>query len=124
MDDNESGTTWNITGSQGFIAGSQSNFTQNNNHSTGFRVEDVTTLVEMIRRNGDLLELPDAQREELIQDAEVLEDEATSSHPDEGRMRKIARRIREILTSAPTDSMVQQMLLSAFNQGIGSALGG
>lgn len=122
-DKSESSTTWNVTGSQDFIAGSQQNFIQNNVHNTGFKPEDVANLVELIRRNGGLLGLPEAQRDELIQDAEILEDEATSASPDESKIRTIGRRIRELLVSAPADSMVQQMLLSAFDQGMGSMLG-
>ncbi|MEU0389225.1 hypothetical protein [Streptomyces chartreusis] len=122
-DKSESSTTWNITGSQDFIAGSQQNFIQNNVHNAGFKPEDVASLVELIRRNGDLLGLPEAQRDELIQDAEILEDEATSASPDESKIRTIGRRIRELLVSAPADSMAQQMLLSAFDQGMGSMLG-
>ncbi|MFI0032310.1 hypothetical protein ACH4M8_23825 [Streptomyces albidoflavus] len=122
-DKNEPSTTWNITGSQDFIAGSQQNFIQNNVHNTGFKPEEVAKLAELIRRNGDLLGLPETQRDELIHDAEILEDEVTSTSPDESKIRAIGRRIKELLVSAPADSMVQQMLLSAFDQGMGSMLG-
>ncbi|WP_031174507.1 hypothetical protein [Streptomyces durhamensis] len=122
-DKNEPSTTWNITGSQDFIAGSQQNFIQNNVHNAGFKPEDVAKLAELIRRNGDLLGLSESQRDELIQDADILEDEATSTSPDESKIRAIGRRIKGLLVSAPSDSMVQQMLLSAFDQGMGSVLG-
>jgi hypothetical protein len=117
------GTTWNITGSQSFIAGSQTNFTQNNNGGNSFDVESVKQFVELVRRTGDMLGLPDGQRAELIRDVEAVEVEVGNPNPDEGRLRSIGTRIRGILYSSP-DSVAQQMLLTSFGASLGALLGG
>ena len=117
------GTSWNITGSQGFIAGSQSNFTQNNKHENSFDTESLKQFVELVRRTGDMLGLPDEQRVELIRDAEAIEAEVANPTPNEGRLRSIGMRIRGVLQSSP-DSVAQQMLMTSFGASLGALLGG
>ncbi|MCX4773779.1 MULTISPECIES: hypothetical protein [unclassified Streptomyces] len=119
----ETDAKWNITGSRNFIAGSQQHFTQNNESIGGFNAEDVLKVVELIRRNAEMLELPESRFDELIHDVELLESEAASSNPDEGNIRAIGGRVSGVLAAASAHPVVQQMLLSAFERGMGGMLG-
>ncbi|MFD9061567.1 hypothetical protein ACFVZ3_08625 [Kitasatospora purpeofusca] len=118
------GTIWNINGSQNFIAGSQENVTQTNTASVGFNVGEIRNLVELIRRNADLLGLSETQHEDLIVDAETLEEAVAEEIPNTSRIRSSGRRIRDTLSAASSNPIIQQALLSAFNQGLGTVLAG
>ncbi|MGE7389355.1 hypothetical protein ACQKM2_28170 [Streptomyces sp. NPDC004126] len=92
-----SGDTYNITNSHGFVAGSQHHVTQNNNF--GLDASKLTEFAQMVRQFSPSLGTSDEERDQLLLDAEVLEETTTADRPEPSRIRAAYQRVHEALTA-------------------------
>ncbi|UKZ02703.1 hypothetical protein BOQ63_000790 (plasmid) [Streptomyces viridifaciens] len=83
--------------------------------TTGVDTTGLLNLVSLLRANAPLLQLPQEDQDELIQEAEVIEDEARADAPDQGRIRRALGRVGELASKASANPLVQQMVSTAIS---------
>lgn len=85
------GDTYNITDSQGFVAGSQTNVTQNN--TFGIDPSKLHEFAAAVKQLAPSLGLSEPETAAVIEDAEVLSEETTGEVDDPGRIRAAYERL-------------------------------
>lgn len=105
------GDTYNITGSHGFVAGSQQHVVQNN--SFGLDASKLAEFAQQVRQFAPSLGASTEQQSQLILDAEVLEEAATTDAPEPGRIRAAFDRLNATLTAIGTATPGLTMLVGA-----------
>ncbi|WP_405785917.1 hypothetical protein [Streptomyces sp. NBC_01367] len=102
------GTTYNnyMPNAKGLIIGEQQHFTQNNTDGL-----DPTLFVQLagyIGQVSPILGMPDEDRVELERVAQDLHEEATSDHPEPGRLRQFATQLKDKLLEGATTTAATQ----------------
>ncbi|MEV5308331.1 MULTISPECIES: hypothetical protein [Streptomyces] len=105
------GDTYNITGSHGFVAGSQQHVVQNN--SFGLDASKLAEFAQQVRQFAPSLGISAEEQDQLILDAEVLEEAATTDEPEPGRVRAAFDRLNATLTAIGTATPGLTMLVGA-----------
>ncbi|MEU9457758.1 hypothetical protein [Streptomyces sp. NPDC048312] len=105
------GDTYNITDSHGFVAGSQQHVVQNN--SFGLDASKLAEFAQQVRQFAPSLGASTEQQSQLILDAEVLEEAATTGVPEPGRIRAAFDRLNATLTAIGTATPGLTMLVGA-----------
>jgi DNA-binding MarR family transcriptional regulator len=105
------GDTYNITDSQGVVAGSQQRVEQTNNF--GLDAAALRDFAAVVQRFAPTFGMSDDQQAELIREAEVLAEATTGESPEPRRVRAAYERVRSGLAaitavSAGLDVVVQQ----------------
>ncbi|MFV0128616.1 hypothetical protein ACLGI4_13005 [Streptomyces sp. HMX112] len=116
------GDTYNITNSQGFVAGSQQHVLQNNH--VGLDASKLAEFAQMVRQFAPTLGAADNQQNQIITDAEVLEDAATADQPEPGRIRAAYEQLQTTLTAIGTATPGLAMLVQAGQSAFQAAFGG
>ncbi|MFC8661334.1 hypothetical protein [Streptomyces sp. NPDC057199] len=107
----------------GFSIGTVNNYgganqigTDNTQHNTiGSTPAELAAFARQVLASAHTIDLPEDQREQLIQDAQSLADEAGTGQPDPSRLRRLAARVRESLLQNGTDAVVQGLLSGTQN---------
>lgn len=107
----------------GFSIGTVNNYgganqigTDNTQHNTiGSTPAELAAFAQQVLASAHTIDLPEDQREQLIQDAQSLADEAGTGQPDPSRLRRLATRVRESLLQNGTDAVVQGLLSGTQN---------
>ncbi|WP_282696125.1 hypothetical protein [Streptomyces sp. CC208A] len=116
------GDTYNITQSQGFVVGSQEHVVQHNH--IGLDASKLAEFAQMVRQFAPALGTADGQRDQIIMDAEVLEEAATADQPEPGRVRAAYERLQTALTDIGTATPGLAMLVEAGQSAFQAAFGG
>ncbi|MEV7169891.1 hypothetical protein AB0O18_09370 [Streptomyces sp. NPDC093224] len=116
------GDTYNITHSQGFVAGSQEHVVQNNN--LGLDASKLAEFAQMVRQFAPTLGAADDQQHQIITDAEVLEDAASADEPEPGRIRAAYEQLQTTLVAIGTATPGLAMLVQAGQGAFQAAFGG
>ncbi|MEV6165936.1 hypothetical protein AB0L71_29285 [Streptomyces sp. NPDC052052] len=116
------GDTYNITNSQGFVAGSQQHVLQNNH--VGLDASKLAEFAQMVRQFAPTLGAADNQQNQITTDAEVLEDAATADQPEPGRIRAAYEQLQTTLTAISTATPGLAMLVQAGQTAFDAAFGG
>ncbi|MFE0640111.1 hypothetical protein ACFW2Y_00560 [Streptomyces sp. NPDC058877] len=116
------GDTYNITNSQGLVVGSQQHVVQNNH--IGLDASKLVEFAQMVRQFAPTLGAADDQRDQIITDAEVLEEAATADQPEPGRVRAAYERLQTALSAIGTVTPGLAMLVQAGQSAYQTAFGG
>ncbi|MFJ9469597.1 hypothetical protein [Streptomyces caniferus] len=105
------GDTYNITDSYGFVAGSQQRVVQNN--SFGLDASKLAEFAQQVRQFAPSLGVSAEEQSQLILDAEVLEEAATTDVPEPRRVRTAFDRLNATLTAIGMATPGLTMLVGA-----------
>ncbi|WP_327697705.1 hypothetical protein [Streptomyces sp. NBC_00459] len=90
--------------------------TDNTQHNTiGSTPTELAAFAQQVLASIHTIDLPEDQREQLVQDAQSLVDEASAGQPDTTRLRRLTARLRESLLQNGTDAVVQGLLSASQN---------
>lgn len=116
------GDTYNINNSQGFVVGSQQHVVQNNH--IGLDASKLMEFAQMVRQFAPTLGAAGDQRDQIITDAEVLEEAATADQPEPGRIRAAYEQLQTTLTAIGTATPGLAMLVQAGQSAFEAVFGG
>ncbi|MFR9726367.1 hypothetical protein ACL02R_23845 [Streptomyces sp. MS19] len=105
------GDTYNITGSHGFVAGSQQHVVQNN--TFGLDASKLAEFAQQVRQFAPSLGVSADEQSQLVLDAEVLEEAAATEAPEPGRVQAAFDRLNATLTAIGTATPGLTMLVGA-----------
>ncbi|MEU1014697.1 hypothetical protein [Streptomyces sp. NPDC005898] len=105
------GDTYNITDSHGFVAGSQQHVVQNN--TFGLDASKLAGFAQQVRQFAPSLGASAEEQSQLVLDAEVLEEAATTDAPEPGRVRAAFDRLNTTLNAIGTATPGLTMLIGA-----------
>ncbi|MEU1675327.1 hypothetical protein ABZ752_25365 [Streptomyces roseifaciens] len=116
------GDTYNIAHSQGFVAGSQQHVVQNN--KIGLDASKLAEFAQTVRQFAPTLGATDGQQNQIITDAEVLEDAALADAPEPGRIRAAYEQLQTTLTAIGAATPGLAILLQAGQSALQATFGG